>query len=58
MGAVGEARPTPSALEMKAFHKCEFHGFHGITGNGTCVMREGVTDAIAKGVGISEMEAF
>ena len=58
VGAVGEACPAASALEMEPFHKREFHRLHGIPINETCVMREGVALAIAKGVGISEMEAF
>ena len=58
VGAVGEARPTPSALEMEAFHKGEFHRPGGMTADKPCVMREDFTAAIVTGMGISKVEEF
>ena len=58
VGAVGKACPAAAGLEMKPFHKSQFHRSGGITGNGTGIMRDDFTDAIVKGVSISEMEEF
>ena len=58
MGTVGKACPAAASLEMEPFHKRKFHASGGMTADKPCVMREGVTDAIAKGVGVSKMEAF
>lgn len=58
MGAVGEARPTPSALEMKSFHERKFHRSGGMTADKPCVVGDDFTAAIVTGMGISKVEEF
>lgn len=58
MRAVGEACPATPILEVKSFHEKVFHRFRRISFDGSCLVRDDFAITVAKGVDVSEVEAF